>query len=48
LAIYGGTSRLGYRLAGDSENLLDDYLFWRERDPELRSLTASDPEDPDS
>jgi hypothetical protein len=25
------------RLSGDSEDLLDDYRFWRERDPELKS-----------
>jgi hypothetical protein len=25
------------RLSRDSEDLLDDYRFWRERDPELKS-----------
>jgi hypothetical protein len=33
---------------GRSEDLLDDYRFWRERDLELKSLAVSDPEDPDS
>jgi len=33
---------------GQYRGLLDDYRVWRERDPELKSLTASDPEDPDS
>src|SRR5215471_11317003 len=31
------------RLSGDSEDLLDDYRFWRERDSELKSLAVSDP-----
>jgi len=30
----------------NTEDLLDDYRFWRERDPELKSLAVSDPEDP--
>jgi len=40
--------RLAHRLSGDSEDLLVDYRFWRERDPELASLAMSNPEDPDS
>jgi hypothetical protein len=33
---------------GDSADLLDDHRLWRERDPELRLLRVSDPENPDS
>jgi hypothetical protein len=39
-------SRLAHRLSGDSRDLLDDYRFWRERDPELKSLAGG--ENPDS
>jgi hypothetical protein len=35
------------RLASDSDDLLDAYRFWRERDPELKSLTASARRNPD-
>jgi len=41
-------STVNARLASDSEDLLDDYRFWRERDRELKSLAVSDPEDPDN
>jgi hypothetical protein len=40
-------AQLAHPLASDSEDLLDDYRFWRERDPELKSLAVSDPEDLD-
>jgi hypothetical protein len=35
-------ARLGYRLVGDSEDLLDDYLFWREGDSELKTALSQD------
>jgi hypothetical protein len=41
-------SRRAYRVSNDTENLLDDYRFWRERDSELKSLAASAPGNPDS
>jgi len=41
-------AQLAHRLSNDSEDLLHDYRFWRERDPELKSLAVGDPEDPDS
>jgi len=31
----------------ETGELFDDYRFWRERDPELKSLAVSDPENPD-
>ena len=41
-------SRRACRLSNDTEHLLDDYRFWRERDSELKSLAASAPGNPDS
>jgi hypothetical protein len=41
-------ARLAYRLSGETQDLFADYRYWRERDPELKSLAVSDPEDPDS
>jgi hypothetical protein len=41
-------ARLAHRLSGETGDLFDDYRYWWRRDPELKSLTASDPENPDS
>jgi len=41
-------SRRAHRLSNDTEDLLDDYRFWRERDSELKSLAASAPANPNS
>jgi hypothetical protein len=40
-------SRLAYRLSKDSEDLLDDYCFWRERDP-VKSPAISAPRNPNN
>jgi len=40
--------RRAHRLSAETRDLFDDYRYWRERDPELKSLTASDPEDLES
>jgi len=45
LALY---ARPAYHLSGGSEDFLDYYRFWRERDPELKSLMANDPGNSDS